>query len=316
MNKLFLPIIAGPTASGKTSLAIALAKRHNGEIVSADSMQIYEGLHIGTARPLVEEQEGIPHHLMGFAPLSHAFSVAEYCRLAHDTIVDIAARGKCPILCGGTGLYIGAVADNLQFSDEPPREDRALRTRLQARAASEGGAVLLKELADIDPETAARLHKNDTGRIVRALELYALTGRTVTEQNRLSRTIPSPYRTGFIVLDVRDRDYLYSRIDRRVELMLEAGLLEEAEQVLHSPYAPTAMQAIGYKELSPYFAGELTLEQAVDNLKRGTRRYAKRQLSWFRHVEGAHRLFIDDYTHTGALCEAAEAILFSTEKEG
>ena len=316
MNKLFLPIIAGPTASGKTSLAIALAKRHNGEIVSADSMQIYEGLHIGTARPLAEEQEGIPHHLMGFAPLSHAFSVAEYCRLAHDTIADIAARGKCPILCGGTGLYIGAVADNLQFSDEPPREDRALRARLQARAASEGGAVLLRELADIDPETAARLHENDTGRIVRALELYALTGRTVTEQNRLSRAIPSPYRTGYVVLDVRDRDYLYARIDRRVELMLEAGLLEEAEQVLRSPYAPTAMQAIGYKELAPYFAGELTLAQAVDNLKRGTRRYAKRQLSWFRHVEGAHRLFIDDYTHTDALCEAAEELLFSMEKEG
>ncbi|MBP3388250.1 MAG: tRNA (adenosine(37)-N6)-dimethylallyltransferase MiaA [Clostridia bacterium] len=315
MNNLFLPIIAGPTASGKTSLAIALAKRFEGEIVSADSMQIYEGLHIGTARPLADEQEGIPHHLMGFAPLSHAFSVAEYCNLAHKTISDIAARGHLPILCGGTGLYIQAVADNLQFAEEPLREDRTLREQLQKRALEEGGTVLLTELSMVDPETAARLHENDIGRIIRALELYHLTGRTMTEHNRLSRSVPSPYCPFMIVLDVHDRALLYNRIDQRVDIMLKNGLLEEAKQVLRSPYAPTAMQAIGYKELAPYFAGDCSLDTAIDNLKRGTRRYAKRQLSWFRNIADGHHLYLDDYPNTDTLIAAAETMLLIKMKE-
>ena len=309
MEKQFLPVIAGPTASGKTALAIALAKAHGGEIISADSMQIYRELHIATARPLPEEWEGVPHHLLGFQPLAKPFSVAEYTRLAHAAIAETAARGRQPILCGGTGLYIRAVTENLQFADEP-QGDRAVRARLRERAEREGGATLLAELTAVDPETAARLHENDVGRIVRALELYTVTGRTLTEQNRLSRAVPSPYRVRMLVLDARDRSWLYDRIDRRVDAMLAAGLLNEARQAL-TVSAPTARQAIGCKELASYFAGEVTLAEAVDNLKRQTRRYAKRQLSWFHGEPSAVFLYADDYPDAQALAAAADKLLFA-----
>ena len=308
MENVFLPVIAGPTASGKTALAIALSKAHGGEVISADSMQIYRDLHIATARPLPEEWEGIRHHLLGFWPLSEPFSVAEYARLAHAAIADTVSRGQQPILCGGTGLYIRAVTENLQFAEEPPG-DRTVRARLRERAETEGTAALLKELAEIDPETAARLHENDVGRIVRALELYAVTGRTLTEQNRLSRALPSPYRVRMLVLDVRDRRWLYDRIDRRVETMVEAGLVEEARQALAASDAPTARQAIGCKELAPYFAGQIPLSEAVENIQRQTRRYAKRQLSWFRGETQAVRLYADDYADEQALAAAADALL-------
>ncbi len=308
MKKIFLPVIAGPTASGKTALSIRLAQHMNGEIVSADSMQVYDGLHIGTARPLADEQQGVPHHLMGFLPLSHAFSVAEYCELAHKTIADIVSRGRMPILCGGTGLYIQAVTENLSFSQEN-REDRSLREELQKRAEAEGGQALLDELSAVDPETAARLHPHDTGRIIRALELYAVTGRTMSEQNALSRQEESPYKVKMIVLDVRDRDFLYDCINRRVDMMLDEGLIAEAAEILCSPYAPTAMQAIGYKELRPFVDGQISLSQAVENLKQGTRRYAKRQLSWFRRIPEATHLYIDDYADSQQLFLAAKSVI-------
>ena len=291
VSKQPLLVLAGPTASGKTDLAVRLAKRLDGEVVSADSMQVYQELRIGTARPLLDELEGVPHHLLGFVPLEQAYSVAQYAEDARGVIASVGKRGKLPILCGGTGLYIQAVTDNLRFSEETG--DRALRELLRARAAREGGEPLLADLRGIDPDTAARLHENDIGRIVRALELYYTTGLTITEQNRRSRQEESPYRTCMLLLDFHDRQKLYDRINQRVDRMLEQGLLEEASRVLRGTNASTALQAIGYKELKPYFEGECPLEAAVDNLKRETRRYAKRQLSWFRRLP-MHRLYVDE----------------------
>ncbi len=300
-NKIRIVTVAGPTASGKTALAVALAKRLNGEVVSADSMQVYAEPRIGTARPDESEMAGIPHHLLGFVPLSRPYSVAQYAEDARAVIADIHSRGKLPILCGGTGLYIQAVTENLSFSPEDSHDD--CRAELKARAAAEGIEALLAELTAVDPETAARLHPNDEGRIIRALEVYKMTGRTMTEQRRLSRTQPTPYNNTLLFLDFRNRDVLYDRIDRRVDAMLQNGLLAEAERLLAAPTAPTAMQAIGYKELAPYFAGTLTLSEAVDNLKRSTRRYAKRQLSWFRRL--AEPLYVDDYPDPADLLQAA-----------
>lgn len=286
-----LVVLAGPTASGKTALAVALAKRLKGEVVSADSMQVYQELRIGTARPLPEEMEGIPHHLLGFLPLEHAYSVAQYAEDARAAIAAVGKQGRLPILCGGTGLYIQAVTDNLHFSEED--RDRTLRELLRSKASREGGGSLLADLRGIDPETADRLHENDIGRIVRALEIYYATGITITEQNRRSRQEESPYRTCMLLLDFHDRQKLYDRINRRVDRMLEEGLLEEARRILAGANASTALQAIGYKELKPYFEGNCSLGAAVENLKRETRRYAKRQLSWFHRLP-MHRLYVDE----------------------
>ena len=263
----------------------------DGEVVSADSMQIYEGLRIGTARPTQSEMRGVPHHLLGFLPLSEGYSVARYVEDARRIISEIHGRGKLPFLCGGTGLYIDAVIDNLSFHGE----GRPGAARKPAYAGRARGQALLRELREYDKQTADRLHPNNLGRIIRALELVKTTGMTMSEQIRLSRNRPSPYNPCVIVLDCRVRACLYDRINRRVDDMLKSGLLDEARRVLSLPTAPTAMQAIGYKELAPYFAGELTLEQAVSNLKQSTRRYAKRQLSWFRRRRDANFLYIDDY---------------------
>lgn len=302
-----LPIVAGPTASGKTGLAVALAKRLGGEVVSADSMQVYEELFIGTARPGPGEMQGIPHHLMGFLPLTASYSVAQYVQDAHAVIRDIHIRGQLPIVCGGTGLYIGALADNLQFTPDNP--DAALRRELRHRAETEGGAALLKELEAVDPETASRLHENDSGRIIRALELVKSTGLAMSEQLRRSRRQPTPYAACYLLLDARDRQVLYDRIDCRVDLMVENGLLDEAKKALSLTPESTAVQAIGYKELQPYFDGVCSLEEALENLKRQTRRYAKRQLSWFRRIERAHRLYIEDYADVEGLADEAVRIL-------
>ena len=307
MNKR-LTVVAGPTASGKTALAIALAKRMSGEIVSADSMQVYDELMIGTARPSIEEMNGVPHHLIGHLPLTERYSVARYAADAKAVIERLQNNGVHPILCGGTGLYIQAVTENLAFSEEGGDESLTLRKQLQADYATYGGEAMRKRLEEHDPETAARLHPNDQGRIVRALEVALLTGVPMSEWIRRSRLEPPPYDTRMIVLDFHDRSVLYNRINQRVDIMLEQGLLEEAEAVLQSPYAPTAMQAIGYKELAPYFSGVCTLDEAVENLKRETRRYAKRQLSWFRRIETAHTLYVDEFADKEALIEAALTI--------
>ncbi len=302
-----LAVIAGPTASGKTALAVQLAHRLGGEIISADSMQLYRELRIGTARPTDEETEGVPHHLMGCVPMAQPYSVAEYVRQARRIAAEIDARGHLPIVAGGTGLYISALADGLSFSESP--QDEALRAELTARARREGGEALLRELAQFDPESAARLHPNNLGRIVRAIEIYRLSGVTMTEQLRRSRENPPPWRLSMIGLSFRDRAALYRRIDRRAEQMMADGLEDEARRALASPSAQTALQAIGYKELAPYLRGECTRAEALERLQRATRHYAKRQLTWFRRDARVHWLFAEDYPAPGALADEAERIL-------
>ena len=304
-TRLPLLALAGPTASGKTSLSVALGKRFSAEVVCADSMQIYAGLSIGTARPTEEETDGVPHHLFGFVPPERAYSVAQYAADARRVIDEVHSRGGLPLLCGGTGLYLEAVLHNLQYADEPENSD--VRDRLKAEAAQMGNEAMLERLRAVDPETAARLHPNDQGRILRALEVFEVTGVTIAEQQRRSRAVPSPYKSKLLVLDYRDRQTLYDRINRRVDLMLEAGLADEAKAFLSAGHAPTAMQAIGYKELIPWLSGEKSLTEAAEDLKQSTRRYAKRQLSWFRRMEDAEFLFADDYASADALADAAAA---------
>ncbi len=305
MRQIPLIVVAGPTASGKSALAIELCRRLGGEVVSADSMQVYEQLRIGTARPDEREMDGIPHHLMGFLPLGESYSVAKYAADAHAAIADIHARGKLPVLCGGTGLYIQVVTENLLYEEQ--ESDRTLRDTLRRRAEIEGGNTLLRELVAVDPDTAARLHENDIGRIVRALELYHTTGYTLTEQNARSRREPSPYAVCGLYLDFSDRQVLYDRIERRAAAMLQNGLLEEAIRLRACGEADTVRQAIGYKELYAYLDGNCSLEQAMDDLCRATRRYAKRQLSWFRNRGGFTPLYVDEAGKE--LTEQAVAIL-------
>lgn len=305
-----LVVIAGPTASGKTSLAVEVCRRLGGEVVSADSMQVYDGLRVGTARPTEEEMAGIPHHLMGFLSPSASYSVARYAAAAHETIREVHERGKLPVLCGGTGLYIQAVVDNLQYEEQSG--DRAVREALLARAEAEGTQVLLDELAVIDPPTAARLHPNDRGRIVRALEIYQTTGRTITEQNAASRNQPSPYDVCGLRLEFRERAVLYDRIDRRVTQMLADGLEDEARWLRTLSDTDTVRQAIGYKEWEPYFAGEQTVDEVADAIRQGSRRYAKRQLSWFRHQPWMTSVYVDD----GDVLEQAMQCIMNRKENG
>ncbi len=306
-----LIVLVGPTASGKTALAVELCRRFNGEVVSADSMQVYQDLYVGTARPTPEEMQGVPHHLMGFLPLNTSFSVAKYAEAAHRVIADIHARGKLPVLCGGTGLYVQAVTENLTYEDQ--NEDRTLRDTLQQRIRDEGIDSVFAELRSVDPDTAARLHKNDHSRIVRALELYHTTGHTLTEQNALSHSRPSPYRVCGILLDFRDRAVLYDRINRRADVMLQQGLLDEARELRTCEGADTVTQAIGYKELYAYFDGECSLEEAMERMTRATRRYSKRQLSWFHHHGAFTSLYVDELKNGTADAAAALIQTFISE---
>ena len=297
------PIIAGPTASGKTALAVRVAAAIGGEVVSADSMQIYDGVSVGTARPTVEEMQGVPHHLFGFVPLQAKYSVAQYLEDAHRTFSEIYERGAIPVMCGGTGLYIQSFMENRQLFEESP--DPALRARYVAIAEEQGAEALLRRLRQVDPLTAARLHPNDLHRIVRALEVYDTTGRTISEQTATSLSVPSPYSPRLMVLNFHDRQKLYERINRRVDVMLQNGLLEEAERILRTDPDATVTQAIGYKEFGAYFDGTATLQEAADRLRQQTRRYAKRQLSWFRRMPNALTLWVDEYDSAEELAEAA-----------
>lgn len=272
--------VVGPTASGKTALAIALAKELGGEIVSADSMQIYRGMDIATAKPTPEEMAEVPHHLIGFWPPEKPFSVAQYAVLAREKIDDILRRGRVPVLCGGTGLYIKAIVDHIQYEEETG-EDAALRERLRRQAQDEGNLAVWRQLQAMDPQTAERIHPNNLGRVIRAIEVMQVSGRSIREQEERSRQAPCPYHVIQIGLRYRNRENLYERIGRRVDAMAEAGLPEEARAVRQQGLTATAAQAIGYKELYDWMDGMLPLEEALENLKRSTRRYAKRQLTWF-----------------------------------
>ncbi len=304
MNKEKILAVVGPTASGKTSLSIELAKAHNGEIISADSMQIYKGMSIATAKPDIEEMQGIRHHLIDFLDPDETFSVSEYVKLANEAAEDIISRGKIPILCGGTGLYVRSFLENIQFSEE--KNDPQLREHLTERYKNEGGEKLLEELKEFDPETAAVLLPSNSKRIIRAMEIFILTGITMSESVKKSKSIPSPYEKTVIGITFADREKLYQRINKRVDIMLENGLLEETEKFYHREKGLTASAAIGYKELKPYLDGKLTLDEAVENLKRETRRYAKRQLTWFRRDEYIHWIEADKVDN---VFEEAERII-------
>ena len=284
--------VVGATASGKTSLAVKIAQKYNGEIISADSMQIYKGMDIATAKATEEEKCGIPHYMMDFLSPTELFSVSEYVEMAKNIINDILARGKVPVVCGGTGLYIRSLVENVQFS--PEQADENLRNKLNERYEKEGGEVLLKELAEFDPEMAKTVHPSNNKRIIRAIEIYQTTGITMSEHIRKSKDIPSPYEWTVIGIAFADRQKLYDRINARVDIMLEQGLLEEAKGFYRENKGKTAIGAIGYKELKPYLDGEMTLEQAVENLKQVTRNYAKRQMTWFKKDSYIHWIYADE----------------------
>jgi len=279
MQKLL--VIVGPTAVGKTEIAVHVAKRLNGEIISADSMQVYRGMNIGTAKPTLEEQAGIPHHMLDIVDPGEPFSVADYQRMAREKIRQIAARGRLPILAGGTGLYVRAVIDPYNFI--PADTDWNLRDRLRQMAKEEGLDGLYRWLSEVDPVAAKRIHPNDERRIVRALEVYKTTGQPLSFWEQQPDEQRPLYDLVMIGLH-RPRPELYERINRRVDLMLEQGLLEEAKELLAQGLDEKfiANQAIGYKEFFAYLRGEESLAEATEKLKQGTRRYAKRQLTWFR----------------------------------
>ena len=300
-KKIDIIAIVGPTASGKTDLAVSLAKVKNGEIVSADSMQIYKYISIGTAKPTQEEIQDIPYHLIDFVDPSEEFSVADYVKLAKKCIFDIDRRGKLPIICGGTGLYVRSLINNIHFSSE--NTDKTVRENLKKRAEQEGAKVLLEELFKIDPEYAQKLHPNNVIRIIRALEVFITTGVNMTEHNRRSKLIESPYNAKIFGLDYKNREILYDRINKRVDIMINNGLLEETKKVYESNFSKTAMNAICYKELIPYLKGEMTLNDAVEKLKLETRHYAKRQLTWFRREKNIEWIYLDEINEKNKILE-------------
>lgn len=285
--------IGGPTATGKTALSLALAQRFGGEIINADSMQVYRQLSVGTAKPTAEERAQAPHHLLDFLPPEQPYSVADFTASAGDLIGQITARGRLPLVVGGTGLYITSLLNGVRFA--PEDTDPALRRRLQQQAETQGAEVLYARLQAVDPAYAAKVHPHNLPRIIRALEVYESTGRTMSEQQRQSRPAAAPYRSLCLCLTCRDRAVLYRRIDQRVDKMLREGLLPEAELVWQNrEQYRTAAQAIGYKEFFPYFEGKEPLDTCVNRLKQATRQYAKRQLTWFRHQNEAQWLYLDE----------------------
>ena len=304
-------VIAGPTASGKTALAVELAGRYDGEIISADSMQIYKGMDIATAKPTEEEKQGIPHHLMDFLECDADFSVAEYVRLANEKIAEIIQRGKLPIVAGGTGLYISSLVDNIQF--EEIKTVPEYRELLRKEAREKGNAVLLERLREVDKETADTLHENNLTRIIRALEVYETTGQKLSDLKKKSCETPSPYKFIMVGLNFSDRKDLYDRIDRRVDIMLENGLLEEAEAVLSTQGRKTPAQAIGYKELFPYFEGRAELSECIEKLKQYTRNYAKRQLTWFRRDNRIHWIMLEKDDDKEKILEKYEKVIANSK---
>lgn len=273
--------IAGPTASGKTALAVELAKEFNGEVISCDSMQIYRRMDIGTAKPTREEMQGIPHHMLDVADPDEDFSVSRYCEMATAILDDILTRGKTAIIAGGTGLYMDSLIRGNSFAPYP---STGARERLEKEADEKGMDVMLTKLRAIDPESAEKLHLADRKRIIRALEVFEETGQTITAHNKRTQTIPPRYKPLWLGLDFVPRQALYDRIDLRVGLMLEQGLIQEIQDLLSSgiPAKCTAMQAIGYKEFVSALEGNADIEEAADEVRKASRHYAKRQLTWFR----------------------------------
>lgn len=286
MEKTKIICVVGATASGKTDLAVKLAKAVDGEIISADSMQVYKNMPIATAVATKEEQDGVPHHLVEFLDTDQTFSVADFVERAKVLIDEITARGRVPIIAGGTGLFVDSLVKNISFSQVGSNAE--IRNELAEKSNEE----LFEKLLELDPNAAEDIHPNNRKRVIRALEL-CMSGTSKTEQNENSMLIDSPYDALYIGIGYQDRQKLYDRINKRVDLMLEAGLENEARQMLDKQ-GLTARQAIGHKELQPYIDGNITLDEAVEGLKRETRRYAKRQLTWFRRNENINWLYADE----------------------
>ena len=286
MEKTKIICVVGATASGKTDLAVKLAKAVDGEIISADSMQVYKNMPIATAVATKEEQDGVPHHLVEFLDADQTFSVADFVERAKVLIDEITARGRVPIVAGGTGLFVDSLVKNISFSQVGSNAE--IRNELAEKSNEE----LFEKLVELDPKSAEDIHPNNRKRVIRALEL-CMSGTSKTEQNENSMLIDSPYDALYIGIGYQDRQKLYDRINKRVDLMLEAGLENEARQML-GKQGLTARQAIGHKELQPYIDGNITLDEAVEGLKRETRRYAKRQLTWFRRNENINWLYADE----------------------
>ena len=306
MNSLIC--IPGPTASGKTALAVELAKLTNGEVVSCDSMQVYRRMDIGTAKPTREEMQGIPHHMIDVCEPDEDFSVSRYCELAAAAVEDILSRGKTAIIAGGTGLYMDSLIRGNAFAPFPATGQRE---KLEAEADQVGMEVMLERLRAIDPESAARLHLADRKRILRALEVYLETGETITAHNLRTQAIPPRYTPIWLGLDFENRQDLYDRIDRRVEIMLEEGLVEEIRGLLDSgiPRKCTAMQAIGYKEFTDALEDKCSIREAAERVKQSSRHYAKRQLTWFRRNKCIHWLIRGKDTTSQEILEAARQLL-------
>ena len=302
-------VITGPTASGKTWLAVELAKKRNGEVVSADSMQIYRRMDIGTAKPTTEEMGGVPHHMIDVVDPEEDFSVARYVDMAARRVEDVLARGKLPILAGGTGLYVDSLRSGRTFAAFD--EDSALRGQLEERFRARGGAAMLEDLSKVDPDSAARLHPNDGKRIVRALEVWLTTGKTITTHNRETKALPPRYNALTLTLDFARREDMWERIDRRVDRMMADGLTEEVQRLLDSgvPKTCTAMQAIGYKEMAAALLGDGDTAAAAEEIKLRSRQYAKRQRTWFRRNQEAKPLIWGPVPNFAGVLQASTAFL-------
>ena len=306
MDKIKIVTVVGPTASGKTSLAVKLAQKFNGEVISADSMQVYKGMDIATAKPDEEEKCGIKHHLIDIISPDEEFSVSLFKDMAEKAIKDIHSRGKLPIIAGGTGLYVDCLINNTTFLDNTKNDE--VRSSLQARLEKEGNESLYNELQEKDPDAAEKIHPNNSLKIIRALEILYSSGNTLTEQNLKSHEKESDFESLVIGLNANDRNVLYDRINLRVDLMVEKGLIEETEKFFSLQTASTACQAIGYKELKSYLDGIISLDEAKENLKQSTRRYAKRQLTWFRRNENINWINIDEGTSEDLILKAVNIV--------
>ena len=304
--------VAGPTASGKTALAVELAKEFNGEVVSCDSMYVYKGMNIGTAKPTIEEMQGIVHHMIDVAEPTEDFSVSKYCDMAAPIVDDIVARGKTAIIAGGTGLYMDSLIKGNDFADFP---STGYRQELEKRIEAEGVEPLLQQLYLVDPESAENSMSNPR-RIIRALEVYYETGITITEHNRRTQEKPPRYNPLWIGLDFTERSELYRRINLRVGIMLEMGLIQEIKDLLASgiPEKATALQAIGYKEFVSALNGECTIEEAADQVRMFSRRYAKRQLTWFRRNKNIHWLIRDAQQSSEEILAQARQVIRESDK--
>ena len=301
--------LVGPTGVGKTEISLKLAELLHAEIISADSMQVYRGMDIGTAKATAAERARVPHHLLDLVNPDQPFSAAQYQQLAREAMADIHARGKLPLLVGGTGLYVRAALEPYQFT--PFSVDRDFRNSLQQRAQSEGAQVLLDELAQVDAKAAAKLHVNDTRRIIRALEVYTYTGRQISA-TAASREEAPLYRTVWLGLN-RERSELYQRIDKRVEAMFSEGLPQEVQRLMGDGWGPDSIagQALGYKEMLAYLAGDMAKEDAMHIIQQGTRRYAKRQLSWFGRQPHIMWTLLDEHSKAEQIAEKLAAYVHS-----